>query len=326
MRSRAETAAMVFGVSMLYALGSVAAEISFPSKPIRIIVPFPPGGNVDINARAIAPGLSEVLGQSVVVDNRPGASGQIGAEAVAKAPPDGYTLMVASSTVMTNVPAVFPKVRYDILKDFVPVGRLSEVPFVIVVHPSVPAKTTRELIALARARPKDVRMATGGPGTSSHLVAELFAISAGVRLLIVPYKGAGPALTDLLGGHVDTRIDQISSSMPHIRSGKLRAIALTTTQRAALLPDVPTVAESGVPGFEGSVVTGMLAPAATPAEIVQRLNAALNRVLADAALVERFASLGGEVRSGSSEELGKFIREDLARWRKVVREAGIKVE
>lgn len=242
MRSRAEAAAMVFGVSMLYALGTVAAEIPFPSKSIRIIVPFPPGGNVDINARAIAPGLSEVLGQSVVVDNRPGASGQIGAEAVAKAPPDGYTLMVASS------------------------------------------------------------------------------------MLIVPYKGAGPALTDLLGGHVDTRIDQISSSMPHIRSGKLRAIALTTAQRAALLPDVPTVAESGVPGFEGSVVTGMLAPAATPAEIVQRLNAALNRVLADAALVERFASLGGEVRSGSSEELAKFIREDLARWRKVVREAGIKVE
>ena len=326
MRNRAEAASVVLSLSLLYALQGEAAEAPFPSKSIRLIVPFPPGGNVDINARAIAPGLSEVLGQSVVVDNRPGASGQIGAEAVAKASPDGHTLMIASSTVMTNVPAVFPKVRYDILKDFVPIGRLSEVPFVIVVHPSVPAKTTRELIALAKARPKDVRMATGGLGTSSHLVAELFAISAGIRLLIVPYKGAGPALTDLLGGHVDTRIDQISSSMPHIKSGKLRAIALTTAQRATLLPDVPTVAESGVPGFEGSVVTGMLAPAATPAEIVQRLNAALNKVLADPVLVERFVSLGGEVRGSSSEELAKFIREDLARWRKVVREAGIKIE
>jgi len=308
------------------AAGAVAAEPGFPGKPLRIIVPFPPGGNVDINARVVAPGLGEALGQQVIVENRPGASGQIGAEAVAKSPPDGYTLMVASSTVMSNVPAVYPKLRYDILRDFVPVGRLSEVPFVIVVHPSVPAKTTRELIALARARPKDLRMATGGLGTSSHLVAELFAISAGIRLLVVPYKGAGPALTDLLGGHVDTRIDQISSSMPHIQSAKLRAIAVTTARRVALLPALPTLSESGVPGFEGSVVTGMLAPAGTPPEIVRRLNAALVKVLQDPALVERFAALGAEVRTSSSEELGKFIREDLARWRKVAREAGIKVE
>ncbi len=313
-------------LSALAAAGVEAAEAGFPSKSIRIIVPFPPGGNVDINARVIAPGLAETLGQAVTVENRAGASGQIGAEAVAKAMPDGHTLMVASSTVMTNVPAVYAKLRYDILKDFVPVGRLSEVPFVIVVHPSVPAKTTREFIALAKARPKDLRMATGGPGTSSHLIAELFAISAGVRLLIVPYKGAGPALTDLLGGHVDTRIDQISSSMPHIKSEKLRAIAVTTARRVALLPGLPTLAESGVPGFEGSVVTGMLAPAGTPPEVVQRLNAALVKVLRDPALVERFTALGAEVRPSTSDELGSFIREDLARWRKVVQQAGIKVE
>ena len=303
-----------------------AAEVVFPVRPIRIIVPFPPGGNVDINARAIAPGLAEALGQQVIVENRPGASGQIGAEAVAKSPPDGHTLMVASSTVMTNVPAVYARLRYDIIKDFAPVGRLSEVPFVIVVHPSVPARTTREFIALAKARPKDLRMATGGPGTSSHLIAELFAITAGIRLLIVPYKGAGPALTDLLGGHVDTRLDQISSSMPYIKSAKLRAIAVTTAQRVALLPALPTLGESGVPGFEASVVTGMLAPAGTPQEIVQRLNAMLLKVLSDPVLTERFAALGAEVRPSTSDELGKFIREDLARWRKVVREAGIKVE
>ena len=308
------------------ASGAEAAESVFPVRPIRIIVPFPPGGNVDINARAIAPGLGEALGQQVVVENRPGASGQIGAEAVAKSPPDGYTLMVASSTVMTNVPAVYSKLRYDIVKDFAPIGRLAEVPFVIVVHPTVPAKTTREFIALAKARPRDLRMATGGPGTSSHLIAELFALSAGIKLLIVPYKGAGPALTDLLGGHVDARLDQISSSMPHIKSAKLRAIAVTTARRVALLPALPTLGESGVPGFEGSVVTGMLAPAATPGEIVQRLNSALLKALSDPALTERFAALGAEVRPSTSEELGRFIRDDLARWRRVVREAGIKVE
>ena len=313
-------------LSALAAAGAEAAEAGFPSKSIRIIVPFPPGGNVDINARAIAPGLGEALGQQAIVENRPGASGQIGAEAVAKSPPDGHALMVASSTVMSMVPAVYSKLRYDILKDFVPVGRLSEVPFVIVVHPSVPAKTTREFIALAKARPKEMRMATGGLGTSSHLIAELFSISAGIRMLIVPYKGAGPALTDLLGGHVDTRMDQISSSMPHIKSARLRAIAVTTAQRVALLPGLPTLAESGVPGFEASVVTGMLAPAGTPPEIVRRLSTALVKVLTDPALIERFAALGAAVRPSTSEELGKFIREDLARWRKVVREAGIKVE
>lgn len=326
MRAPSRIAIWALSLSALAVSGAHGAETGFPSRAIRIVVPFPPGGNVDINARAIAPGLTEALGQQAIVENRAGASGQIGAEAVARALPDGHTLMVASSTVMTNVPAVYSKLRYDILKDFVPVGRLSEVPFVIVVHPSVPAKTTREFIALAKARPKEMRMATGGLGTSSHLIAELFAISAGVRLLIVPYKGAGPALTDLLGGHVDTRLDQISSSMPHIKSAKLRAIAVTTARRVALLPSLPTLAESGVPGFEASVVTGMLAPAATPPEIVRRLNAALVKVLTDRVVVERFAALGAEVRPSTGEELGKFIREDLARWRRVVREAGIKVE
>ena len=312
--------------SALAAAEAGAADAGFPSKALRIIVPFAPGGNVDINARTIAPGLGEALGQSVLVENRPGASGQIGAEAVAKSAPDGHTLMLVSSTVMSIVPAVYAKLRYDILKDFAPVGRLAEVPFVIVVHPSVPAKTTREFIALAKARPRDLRMATGGLGTSSHLVAELFAMSAGIRLLIVPYKGGGPALTDLIGGHVDTRIDQISSSVPHIKSGKVRAIATTTVQRVALLPGVPTLAESGMPGFEASVVTGLLAPAGTPPEIVRRLNAALVKVLSDPVVVERFASLAAVVRPSTSEELARFIREDLARWRKVVRETGIKIE
>jgi tripartite-type tricarboxylate transporter receptor subunit TctC len=310
----------------LAACPPLAVAQGFPTKPLRLIVPFAPGGNVDITARAIAPGLGAALGQQVVVENRAGAGGQIGAEAVAKAPADGYTLMMASSSVMTNAPAVYPKLRYDILRDFAPVGRVSEVPLVIVVHPTVPAKSAQELIALARKRPGDILMASGGVGSTSHLIAQLFTISAGIKMTIVPYKGAGPALTDLLGGHVDTRIDQIPSSLPHIQSNRLRALAVTTTQRASLLPDLPTLAESGLRGFDASTVTGVLAPAATPRELIGRLNATLVKVLADPALKQRFASLGAEVRPSSSEELAKFIREDLAKWIRVVKEAGIKPE
>jgi len=304
---------------------AVLAQV-FPSKPVRLVVPFAPGGTNDIAARGIAPELGEALGQQVVVENRAGAGGQIGAEAVAKSPPDGHTLMMASSSVMTNAPAVYAKLRYDILKDFVPIGRVAELPLVVVVHPSVPATTPRQFIALAKARPSDVRMATGGPGTTSHLIAELFAISAGIRVLIVPYKGAGPALIDLLGGHVDARVDQISSSLDHIKAEKLRAIAVTTARRATQLPALPTLAESGLAGFDASTVNGVLAPAATPPELVRRLNAALVKALSNPALVARFAALGAEVRPSSSEELGAFIREDLAKWKKVVQAVGLKLE
>ena len=316
-------------LAVVIGLGGLASAVlaqGFPSKPVRLVVPFAPGGTNDIAARGIAPELGEALGQQVVVENRAGAGGQIGAEAVAKSPPDGYTLMMASSSVMTNAPAVYSKLRYDILKDFVPIGRVGELPLVIVVHPSVPAKTPKQFIALAKARPNDIRMATGGPGTTSHLIAELFAISAGVRVLIVPYKGAGPALIDLLGGHVDARVDQISSSLEHIRSSQLRAIAVTTTRRSVQLPDLPTLAESVLPGFDASTVNGVLAPAATPPDIVRRLNAALVKALSTPAVIERFRALGVEVRPSSSEELASFIREDLAKWKRVVRETGLKLE
>jgi tripartite-type tricarboxylate transporter receptor subunit TctC len=307
-------------------LASAGLTQVFPSKPVRLVVPFAPGGTNDIAARGIAPELGEALGQQVVVENRAGAGGQIGAEAVANSAPDGHTLMMASSSVMTNAPAVYSKLRYDILKDFAPIGRVGELPLVIVVHPSVPARTPQQFIALAKARPKDVRMATGGPGTTSHLIAELFAITAGVRVLIVPYKGGGPALIDLLGGHVDARIDQISSSLEHIKSNQLRAIAVTTTRRAVMLPDLPTLSESGLPGFDASTVNAVLAPAATPPDIVRRLNAALVKALSTPAVVERFRALGVELRPSSSEELAKFIREDLAKWKRVVQETGLKLE
>ena len=318
--------ARLAAVLSLAALGCAAHAQGYPAKPIRLIVPFAPGGTNDIMARGVAPELSTLLGQQVIVDNRGGASGQIGAEAVAKSPPDGYTLMLVSSSVMSHGPAVFPRLRYDMERDFAPMGRVCEVPLVIVLHPSVPVKTTRQLIALAKARPKELRFAIGGTGTTSHLVTELFTAGTGAQMLIVPYKGAGPALVDLLGGHVDGRIDQIPSSMAPIQSGRLRAIAVTTLRRAALLPDVPTLDQSGMPGFDASTVIGMFVPAGTPRDIIQRLNAALVKALASPALKERLASQGAEARPSTPEELGKFVREDLAKWRKVVQKAGIKLE
>jgi tripartite-type tricarboxylate transporter receptor subunit TctC len=299
---------------------------SFPTRTIRVVVPFAPGGNVDINARAVAPGLGQLLGQQVIVDNRAGAGGTIGTDAVAKSAPDGYTLLMASSSIMTNGPAVYPKLPYDIVRDLAPVGRVAVVPLVIVVHPSLPAKNTRELIAAAKAQSGKLVFANAGVGTTNHLIAELFMIRTGTRMLLIPYKGSAPALIDLVAGHVFGHVDQISSALPYIKADRIRAIAVTTAKRAVALPEVPTLAESGVPGFDASTVTGILAPAKTPRDIVQRLNAALGQVLAQGAVKERFAALGAEVQPSSSDELAAWIRDDLAVWVKVVRQAGIKVE
>ena len=312
--------------AVLLATVTCAAAQSYPVKPVRMLVPFAPGGNVDITARSVAPGLAELLGQQVLVENRPGAGGSIATNAVAKAPPDGYTILMASSSVMTNGPALYQNLPYDIVRDLAPVGRVSVVPLVIVVHPSVPAKNTRELIAVAKAQGGHMLMANAGVGTTNHLVAELFLIRTGTKMNLVPYKGSGPALMDLVAGQMYAHVDQVSSALPFIKAERIRAIAVTTAQRAAALPQVPTLGESGVPGFDASTVTGILAPAATPREVITRLNGALNKVLATSAVRERFAALGAEVQPGSSEELGKFIREDLALWVKVVKQAGIKIE
>jgi tripartite-type tricarboxylate transporter receptor subunit TctC len=305
---------------------SGAVAQSYPTRAIRVVVPFAPGGNVDINARNIGPGLAELLGQQVLVDNRAGAGGTIGTDVVAKAAPDGYTLLVASSSIMTNGPALYPKLPYDVVRDFAPVGRIAVVPLAIVVHPSLPARNTKELIAVAKAQNGNLLMANAGIGTTNHLIAELFMIRTGTRMTLVPYKGSAPALIDLVAGHVYGHVDQISSALPYIKAGRIRAVAVTTGKRTAALPDVPTLAESGVPGFDASTVTGLLAPAATPREIVARLNAALVKVLAHPAVKERFATLGAEVQPSTSAALGAWIREDLAVWIKVVKQAGIKVE
>lgn len=300
---------------------------AYPSKPIRMLVPFAPGGNVDITARIIAPGLSEILGQQVLVENRPGgAGGSIGTNAVARAAPDGYTIMVASSSVMTNGPALYHNLPYDIVRDLAPVGRIAVVPLALVVHPSVPARTTKELITVAKSQGGNMLMGNAGVGTTNHLIAELFMIRTGAKMNLIPYKGSGPALIDLVAGHIFAHVDQISSALPFIKAQRIRAIAVTTAQRAAALPAVPTLAESGVPGFDASTVTGILAPAATPRAIVTQLNNALHKVLGNATVRNRFVTLGAEVQPSSSEELGKFIREDLALWTRVVKQAGIKVQ
>ena len=310
----------------LFTAAAVAAAQGYPAKPVRMLVPFAPGGNVDITARTIAPGLGEILGQQVLVENRPGAGGSIATNAVAKAPPDGYAILMASSSVMTNGPALYQNLPYDIVRDLAPVGRVSVVPLVLVVHPSVPAKTTRDLIAVAKAQGGNMLMANAGVGTTNHLIAELFMIRTGAKMNLVPYKGSGPALIDLVAGHMYAHVDQVSSALPFIQAQRIRPIAVTTAKRATALPEVPTLAESGVPGFDASTVTGILAPAAVPRDIVSRLNAALNKVLATAAVRNRFTTLGAEVQPSTSDELGKFIREDLALWVKVVKQAGIKAQ
>lgn len=310
----------------LMAFAAAATAQTYPSKPVRVLVPFAPGGNVDITARTVAPELAKILGQQFLVENRPGAGGSIGTNAVARAAPDGYTIMVASSSVMTNGPALYTNLPYDILRDLAPVGRIAVVPLALIVHPSVPAKTTKELIAVAKAQRGNMLMANAGVGTTNHLIAELFMIRTGAKMNLVPYKGSGPALIDLVAGHMYAHVDQISSALPFIKSGRVRAIAVTTAKRAAALPEVPTLGESGVPGFDASTVTGILAPGATPRPVVAKLNETLNKVLAVAAVRSRFAILGAETQPSTSEELGRFIREDLAQWKKVVQQAGIKVQ
>jgi tripartite-type tricarboxylate transporter receptor subunit TctC len=312
-------------VAALLATPQAAAQ-SFPTKPVRIVVPFAPGGNVDINARAVAPGMREALGHTVIVDNRAGAGGMIGAEHVAKAAADGHTLLMASNSVYSVAPSVYSKPLYDPLRDFVAVSMLTSVPFVLVIHPSVPAKTFKEFVAIVKANPKKMTLANAGVGTSNHLVGELIQMQVGTRMPAIPYKGSGPALVDLMGGQVDAHVDQLTASMGHIRSGRIRAIAVTTNKRSAQLPDVPTLAEQGLKGFDATTATGLLAPANTPREIVERLNAAAVKAVQDTAVRTRFAELGAETIGSPASHFAAYIKEDFAKWAKVVKQSGIRAD
>ena len=314
-------------IACIAALGfaSIHAQpANYPTKPIRLIVPFPPGGATDILARAVAQRWTEALGQSVVVENRPGAGGNIGSDLVAKASPDGYTLLMGTVGTHAINASLYPSMPYDHVKDFAPVILVAGVPNVMEVNPGVPAKTVQEFIAYAKANPGKINFASSGNGTSIHLSGELFKVMTGVQMTHVPYKGSAPALTDLIGGQVQVMFDNLPPSLPHIKAGKLRALAVTSAARTPALPDVPTVAESGVPGFEASSWFGVLAPAGTPRPIIDRLNAEVAKWLATPEAKERMVSLGANAMGGSPEDFAAHIRAETAKWAKVVKESGAK--
>jgi len=312
--------------AVLFFTAAGAVFGAYPDRPIRLIAPFAPGGNIDITARAIAPGLSGELGQSVVVENRGGAGGRIGTEMAAKAAPDGYTLLLGSSGSLTVNPAFSGTHAYDPVRDFAPTSLVSIVPLMLVVHPSLPVHTAKEFIALAKAKPGSILMASAGTGSNTHLTGELFQLIAGVKLTHVPYKGSGPALIDLLGGQTHCIFDQVSTSGPYVIAGKLRAIAVASTKRSATLPGVPTMEEAGVHGFESSTYTGVFLPSATPKDIVNRVYAALLKVLDQPATRDAFNRLGAEVIKSTPDEVTRRITADLAKWKKVQQQTGIRID
>jgi tripartite-type tricarboxylate transporter receptor subunit TctC len=312
------------GAAALPAVSHIAWAQEYPTKPVRIIVGFAPGGGADIAARLIGQWLSERLGQSFVIENRPGAGSNIATEAVVRAPSDGYTLLLVSAPAAINA-TLYEKLSFNFIRDIAPVASISHVPHVMVVHPSFPAKTVPEFIAYAKANAGKINMASAGNGSTPHVAGELFKMMAGVNLIHVPYRSAGPALTDLLGGQVQVMLDNMASSIEHIRAGKLRPLAVTTTMRSETLPDVPTVSEF-VPGYEVSNWFGVGAPKATPAEVLDRLNKEINSGLADPKMKARLADLGGTVLPGSPADFGKLIADDTEKWAKVIRSANIKPE
>jgi tripartite-type tricarboxylate transporter receptor subunit TctC len=319
--------------AMIAALGAPPAPAAqadpatgFPSKPVRIVVAFAPGGNIDLTARTIAPGLSEFLGQPVIVDNRGGAGGRIGSTLVAKSPPDGYTVLLGATGTLIIQPTFSDSVEYQPLRDFVFTSMIALVPNVLVVHPSVPARDVKQLIAIAKARPGTLLMASAGQGSNVHLMGELFQSMAKVKFVHVPFKGSGAALVDLVGGQVDLIFDQLSSSAPFIKTGRLRALAVTTRERSTFLPEVPTIDESGVRGYDAATYTTLAIPAATPADAVQKLRDGVTAVVAQPRTREAFEKLGAEVIKGTPQDFTRRLQEDLVKWARVRKETGIKLD
>jgi tripartite-type tricarboxylate transporter receptor subunit TctC len=302
---------------------AVAAAQSYPAKPVRVIVPFPPGGGTDIMARTMAEKLAARLGQQFVVDNRSGAGGALGTELAAKAPPDGYTLLMNSSSALVIGPNLVLKSPYDPLRDFAPVVLVSSAPNVLVIHPSVPAKTVKELIALAKRRPGELNYASNGVGTLSHLTGELFKLRGGIDMLHVPYKGGPPAVTDTVAGHTSALFAAFPTVAPQMRAGRLRALAVSSAKRAAAAPELPTVAET-LPGFESSQWWGLFGPAGMPVESVNRLNAEMQKILALGDVRKRLAADAAEPIGGTPSECLDFMRADHEKWRKVIAQAGVR--
>ena len=307
------------------ALVAGAAAAAYPDKPIRLIVPYPPGGATDVIGRVMAQRLSTALGQQVIVDNRGGASGNIGAEAVVKAAPDGYTLLMGAVTSHSiNQTLEKASIRYNFEKDLVPIAIVGSVPLVFVVHPSVPAQTLKELIAYAKSKPGEMNFASSGAGAPQRLAGEMFKRSAGVNMVHIPYKGSGPAMTDLIGGQVLTMVETVPAALPHIKAGKLRALAVTTPQRISMLPEVPTAGEAGLPGFEVSSIFGILAPVGTPREIVVRLNTEITKLLAMPEVKEQLLSQGAYSVITTPEQASARIHREVEMWAKVIKEADVK--
>jgi tripartite-type tricarboxylate transporter receptor subunit TctC len=308
----------------LGAAGALAQ--TYPAKPIRLVVPFPPGGTTDILAREAGARLATTLGQPVVIDNRPGAGGNIGSDLVAKAAPDGYTLLMGTVGTHAINPSLYSKMPYDHVKDFAPVILVAGVPNVLEVTPSLPVNSVADLIKLAKEKPGQINFASSGSGTSIHLSGELFKAMAGVDMTHVPYKGSAPALTDLMGGQVQVMFDNLPSSLPFIKAGKLRAIAVTSLKRAPALPDVPTISESGLPGFEASSWFGVLAPAGTPPGVVARINAEINKWLQSPEGKDQLLAQGAQAAGGTPEQFAAHIRAETEKWAKVVKASGAKVD
>ncbi len=299
---------------------------SYPAKPVRMIVPFPAGGATDIVARLLAQKLSEAWGQQVLVDNRGGAGGTIGSDLAAKSPADGYTILVGTSSTHAIAQSLYAKLPYDSVRDFAPVTLLASATIMLATHPSVPARNVKELIALAKARPDQLSFASSGNGGVSHLVGELFKSQAGVQMLHVPYKGDAPALIDLVSGQVSLEFGTAVAFLPYVKSGKLKALAVTNPKRSPVLPEVPTVAESGLPGFEALQWFGIFAPAGTPREIITRLNAESVRIMRQPDMKERLSALGADVVASTADEFATFQKAEIAKWANVVKSSGARIE
>jgi tripartite-type tricarboxylate transporter receptor subunit TctC len=320
----ARSAGRVFVLAITLVAGCALAQ-TWPTKPVRMIVPFAAGGPADLYGRFLGQRLQESLGQSFVIDDRPGAGSIIGTEAVQKSPPDGYTLLVMSNTHTVNETLV-PKKPFTLMKDFAPVAPVNYSDLVMVIHPSVPAKTLKEFIAIAKAKPHALNYASSGTGTPYHLAGELFKSMAGVDIVHVPYKGSSEARTAVMGGQLHMMLDAITTMTPMIKSGKVRALGTTGRQRSSVLPNVPTIAEAGVPGYETTIWLGILAPAGTPKAVVDRLNAEISRIVAQADVKKIWAEQGATPLSMTPAEFEKYLNDDIAKWAKVIRDAGIKVE
>jgi tripartite-type tricarboxylate transporter receptor subunit TctC len=313
-------------LSLLLLPGLAAQAQKWPEKPVKLVVPYPPGGNVDTAARILGDGLAKVLGQPFIVENKAGAGGMIAGEFVAKSAPDGYTFFVGANGPILFSPLIFGRAPYHWDKDFTPVSSISFTPLVLQVHPSVTARTLKELIDAAKAKPGELTMASPGAGTTNHLVSELLQQLSGAKWTTVHYKGNAPATTDLLGGQVQFNFDQVSVALPFLKQGKVRALAITTARRYPSLPDVPTFIESGYPGFEAATFTGVLAPAGTPREVVVRLAAAMATVLGEKAVTDKFDALGAESRGSTPEEFAGYLKKEFDTWAPVIRAAKIKAD